>query len=103
MMKQARGYATRDSSRSFGNSPSRAGSTKTLNKREAVPGAVISIQTFGDLVNFHPHLHCLVTDGCFMPNGWLYVLPEIDVKKLESLFRPPLLQGTSLMPNGSLM
>lgn len=59
----------------------------TLNRKEAVPGAVISIQTFGDLVNFHPHLYCLVTDGCFMPNGWFYVLPEINVKKLESLFR----------------
>jgi len=34
---------------------------KTLNKKEAVPGTVISVQTFGDLVNFHPHLHCLVT------------------------------------------
>jgi len=65
---------------------------KTLNKKEAVPGAVISIQTFGDLVNFHPHLHCLVSDGCFMPNGWFYVLPEIDVKKLESLFRHKVLK-----------
>jgi hypothetical protein len=52
----------------------------------AVPGVVISIQTFGDLVNFHPHLHCLVTDGCFMANGWFYVLPEIDVKRLVSAF-----------------
>ena len=33
--------------------------------KEGVPGVVISIQTFGDLVNFHPHLHCLVSDGCF--------------------------------------
>ena len=57
-----------------------------------MPGAVISIQTFGDLVNFHPHLHCLVSDGCFMPNGWFYVLPEIDVKKLESLFRHKVLK-----------
>ncbi len=38
---------------------------KTLEKEDAVPGVVISIRTFGDLVNFHPHLHCLVTDGCF--------------------------------------
>jgi len=60
---------------------------KTLNREKGVPGAVISIQTFGDLVNFHPHLHCLVTDGCFMPNGWFHVLPEIEVKKLENLFR----------------
>ena len=48
----------------------------TLNKRDGVPGVVISVQTFGDVVNFHPHLHCFVTDGCFMPNGWFYVLPE---------------------------
>ncbi len=59
----------------------------TLNRPEGVPGTVISIQSFGDLVNFHPHLHCLVTDGCFMPNGWFHVLPEIDVQKLEDLFR----------------
>jgi hypothetical protein len=64
----------------------------TVNKEDAVPGVVISIQTFGDLVNFHPHLHCLVTDGCFMPNGWFYVLPEIDVKKLEGLFRHKILK-----------
>ena len=49
-----------------------------------MPGVVVCIQTFGDLVNFHPHLHCLVTDGCFMVNGWFYVLAEIDVRKLES-------------------
>jgi transposase-like zinc-binding protein/putative transposase len=48
----------------------------TLNGKEAVPGVVVSIQTFGDLVKFHPHLHCLVTDGCFRPNGWFYVLPK---------------------------
>jgi len=59
----------------------------TLDRPQVVPGAVISIQSFGDLVNFHPHLHCLVTDGCFMPNGWFHVLPEIDIKKLENLFR----------------
>ncbi|MBI1987193.1 MAG: transposase [Nitrospinae bacterium] len=22
-------------------------------------------QTFGEILNFHPHLHCLVNDGCF--------------------------------------
>jgi hypothetical protein len=27
-----------------------------------------------------------------MPNGWFYVLPEIDVKKLESLFRHKVLK-----------
>jgi hypothetical protein len=60
--------------------------------KEAVPGVVVSIQTFGDLVNFHPHLHCLVIDDCFMANDWFYVLPEIDIKKLESLFRHKVLK-----------
>ena len=52
-----------------------------------MPWVVVSIETFGDLVNFHLHPHCLVTDGCFMANDWFYVLPEIDIKKLESFFR----------------
>jgi Putative transposase len=64
----------------------------TLNRKEAVPGVVVSIQTFADLVNFHPYLHRLVTDGCFMANGWFYVLPEIDINKLESLFRHKVLK-----------
>jgi len=27
---------------------------------KAVPGAVVAIQTFGDFLGFHPHLHILV-------------------------------------------
>ena len=51
----------------------------------AVPGVIISIQTFGDLVTFHPHLHALVTDGVFGPNGWFYACPRIDLRVLEAL------------------
>jgi len=32
---------------------------------DAVPGAVITIQTFGDLLGYNPHLHVLISDGCF--------------------------------------
>ena len=31
----------------------------------AFPGIIIAIQTYGDQVNFHPHLHAVVTDGTF--------------------------------------
>ena len=48
---------------------------------------IVAIQTFGDLVNIHPHLHAIVSDGLFAPNGWFYVLPKIDLKKLEELLR----------------
>jgi hypothetical protein len=37
----------------------------TLDEPAAVPGVVASIQTFGTLLNWHPHLHLLVTDGAY--------------------------------------
>ena len=53
----------------------------------AVPGIIIVIQTYGDLVKFHPHLHALVTDGIFTPTGWFVAFPKIDLYALEHLFR----------------
>src|SRR3972149_5158125 len=30
------------------------------------PGMIVAIQTFGSSdIHWHPHLHCLVTNGCF--------------------------------------
>ena len=34
-----------------------------------MPGAVIALQTFGDFLNFNPHLHIIATDGCFINGG----------------------------------
>jgi hypothetical protein len=28
-----------------------------------VPGIIVAVQTFGDRINFHPHLHLLGTEG----------------------------------------
>jgi hypothetical protein len=36
-----------------------------LRDRHAVPGMVVSIQTYGDLANWQPHLHALVSAGVF--------------------------------------
>jgi hypothetical protein len=55
--------------------------------QRAAPGIIIAIQTYGDLVNFHPHLHALVTDGAFSPTGWFVAFPKIDLSALERLFR----------------
>jgi hypothetical protein len=63
-----------------------------IKAQAAVPGVIISIQTFGDLVNFHPHLHALVADGAFGPTGWVYALPRVDCRALEQLFRHRVLQ-----------
>lgn len=34
----------------------------TVTGHELMPGVVAVIQTFGDHINFHPHIHCLVTE-----------------------------------------
>ncbi|MBI3983216.1 MAG: transposase [Gemmatimonadetes bacterium] len=41
----------------------------TTGERKLSVGLVASIQTHGSLANWHPHLHLLVTDGGFRPNG----------------------------------
>jgi len=33
------------------------------------PGAIIAVQTFGELINFNPHLHIIASDGCYNENG----------------------------------
>ncbi|MBI3926636.1 MAG: transposase, partial [Armatimonadetes bacterium] len=43
-------------------------------REQARPGAVVAGQTFGDSLTFHPHLHILMTDGVFMPEGDFYGL-----------------------------
>ncbi|MCH7665638.1 MAG: transposase zinc-binding domain-containing protein, partial [Acidobacteria bacterium] len=35
----------------------------------ATPGAAGFLQTSGELLNFHPHVHVLLTDGGFTPEG----------------------------------
>ena len=40
-----------------------------LERDDLVPGGIITIQTFGQLIHFHPHLHGLVTDGAFTADG----------------------------------
>jgi ribosomal protein S27E len=52
------------------------------------PGAVIAVQTFGDFLNFNPHLHIIATDGCFDQDGGFMVGTVPDASLLEELFRP---------------
>ena len=44
--------------------------TGAASEPEAVPGAVVALQTFGSFgANFHPHLHVIATDGVFTRDG----------------------------------
>jgi hypothetical protein len=51
------------------------------------PGIIASTQTFGDLLIWHPHIHCLVTDGVFDAAGGFHPLPQIDSDQATILFR----------------
>jgi len=56
------------------------------------PGAVGFVQTAGELLNFHPHVHVLVTDGGFLPDGTLRPLAWFDSGHVERLFRAEVLR-----------
>jgi len=53
---------------------------------ELMPGVVAAIQTFGDRMNLHPHLHFLVTEGGADEAGVFHLVPRIDDSRLEEIF-----------------
>jgi len=56
--------------------------------------------SFGDFLGFNPHLHVLISDGCFHESGMLTVAPGIDRKILKRLFRHQMLR--MLLKNGKI-
>jgi hypothetical protein len=58
---------------------------------DARPGLVVSIATAEDLLQWHPQLHVLTTDGGMTADGSWQLLPEWDGVRLMSLFRERLL------------
>ena len=59
----------------------------TLDLPEGLPGIVMAIHTFGEYLDFHPHLHALVADGLFARSGLFYCLPNVSIEPLEEMFR----------------
>ncbi len=60
---------------------------QVLGRRDALPGMVAGIQTFGELINFHPHIHAIATDGVFTPDGTFLCLPRIDKQLLLEVWK----------------
>ena len=59
-----------------------------LGRDDVVPGAVICPQTFGNLLDPHPHTHEIITWGCFDAQGNFLLVDEVpDEKVVEKLFR----------------
>lgn len=58
----------------------------TLGRNDLLPGALAGIQTFGELIHWHPHIHALVSDGAFAPDGTVHPLPAVAVEPFRELF-----------------
>jgi hypothetical protein len=52
----------------------------------------MTIHTFGEYLNFHPHIHAIVADGLFCEDGSFHAAPTRDLRPLENLFRARLLK-----------
>jgi ferredoxin len=59
---------------------------ETVPQGDAVPRAVIAIQTFGDLLGFNRHCHVLCTDGCFDEKALFWVAPRFGPEGLKAIF-----------------
>jgi len=53
----------------------------------ARPGVVAVPETFGSVVNVHPHAHCLASRGVWNRQGQWLPLPYVDTLAAEKLFR----------------
>jgi Putative transposase/Transposase zinc-binding domain len=59
---------------------------EALTGEELVPGVIAAVQTFGDRINFHPHLHLLLTEGGVDRAGIFHRLPCLDDARLAEIF-----------------
>ena len=50
---------------------------------------VAAIQTHGELLHWHPHLHLLLAYGAFTPTEDFVELPELDLDRLEAAWQVP--------------
>ena len=56
------------------------------------PGMVAVVQTFGDQLNLHPHVHALVTRGGWTADGAWMPIPYVSASAAEALFRHKVLR-----------
>jgi hypothetical protein len=61
-------------------------------ERDLAVGTVACLQTHGSRANWHPHLHLLVTDGGFRPDGTFVSWPAHDTVRLTEAFRRAVLR-----------
>jgi len=60
---------------------------QAVDDQEVRPGVVAVPQTFGSLINPHPHVHCLASRGAWDAQGRWLPVPYVDTTVAEKLFR----------------
>ena len=60
---------------------------RLLGREDIVPGMIAAIQTHGELLHWHPHIHVLITCGAFAPEGDFLEVPEFDMERLLVAWR----------------
>lgn len=53
-----------------------------LGREDVVPGMIAAIQTHGELLHWHAHIHVLITCGAWTPEGDFLELPQFDMERL---------------------
>jgi hypothetical protein len=53
----------------------------------ALPGVVLSVQSYGDSLNLHPHIHAIASRGVWSADGSFQAVPALDTQQLMLLFR----------------
>jgi hypothetical protein len=56
-------------------------------ERDAFPAAIVSIQTAGEFLNWHPHLHVLAFAGIFRTDGCFVRSRPFDAAVLRNIFQ----------------
>jgi len=69
-------------------------------------GITAVLHTWGQQLNFHPHLHCIITGGALRPDGQSWRSPKqhkflFPVRAVAALFRGKFLHGLQAMLDGA--
>jgi len=64
----------------------------SVSRKTLQSGFVVSYQTYGDMLRFNPHWHCIIMEGGLDAQGNFYYLPIKDTAKLCELFRRKVVQ-----------
>jgi len=59
---------------------------EALTGEKLVPGIIAAVQTFGERINFHPHLHLPVTEGGVDRACTFHRIPRLDDARLADVF-----------------